>query len=96
MALRQFRLRTLFVLVALCACFFVSVLTIIDRVGWNDVTTAELALVEVGMTPSQVLRILGRPDLVTGENGDETWCYGFILGTFIVFEDGKCIQAFRD
>lgn len=84
----RFSLRTLFVvvMVAACAAYLYTFLP-------NELTSAELSSIKRGMTESEVIELVGRPDAMTfGENGKTTWTYGFIPD-WVEFKDGRVVEA---
>jgi outer membrane protein assembly factor BamE (lipoprotein component of BamABCDE complex) len=91
----QFSLRTLLVVMAVCAVLCAVGVTLYNSLP-NDVTRAEIDQLRPGMTKDEVQAILGKPDdidqtQIYGQAG-ERWNYG-IWGWMIFFVDDSFVHA---
>ena len=94
MSRHQFKLRTLFVLLALCAWLCWCLMAVIDHWWMGAASDADLARLERGMTTTEVRAILGPPEHTSKWKNEETWSYGW--GTFVCFKDGEYKYWFED
>lgn len=93
----RFTLRTLLVVVAVCAVIS-GAAAFVYRQWPNNVTQAEIQQLTPGMTMPEVRAILGAPDGIYEDpprDGKlrETWAYG-VWNWLVEFEDGRFTQAY--
>lgn len=87
----RFGLLAMFVAVTAVACV-AYLYTLLP----NELTPAELKSIQLGMTESEVIALVGRPDIMKTEpDGTTWWWYGRILGESIVFKNGRVVQNER-
>jgi hypothetical protein len=95
MAIRpRFTLRTMLWGIVACSVLCAMVLRVYGPLLFpNDVTVEEVRQLKTGMTPAEVLAILGRPNHVICREESEYWVFGSTL--WIDFYDGRCEEAYR-